>query len=166
MRKSISQWEMEELKSRLKTVRVTIPCGVCNIDVVNIRKNKHGIELPWCEYCDIYFVPRWELYKHSGKFEVSFVPKTASDNIGDPQTIPHKKERSIPENLASNKITSKDVRGQILAIFNQKKRTVQMREFINQIDATRQAITNALKKLINEGLVIKVKHGHYRLEKR
>lgn len=176
-------------------IETQFKCGLCKELVKKTHRNIFGNETPYCPNCGVCFVPCWSL-RRDGTYisELKAVTKEESDALprdwniiqkGNPtdlrtsetpttqvepnpdrETTPQPKNSGVAHPKASNWNQKKDVRGQILHIFNQKKGIVQTHELYKQIDAAERSIRTALNKLVNKGLVIKVKHGHYQLNKR
>ncbi|MDE0636196.1 MAG: type IV toxin-antitoxin system AbiEi family antitoxin domain-containing protein [Candidatus Poribacteria bacterium] len=190
----ITAEEYRQLEMKLRDARKETKL-ICKCDtlVKTTHKFRDIEELPYCPKCKILFIPLWNLHS-DGTFLLHFTAVPAGErepipenwNIikkGNPKDLhksetlttqiepnpdvdatPQPKNSGVAHQKASNR--RKNVRGQILNIFNQKKGIVQTHELLKQIDAADRSIRTALNKLVNEGLVIKVKHGHYRLNKR
>lgn len=190
-KKPINELELRELKDKNPLIRKPLICGLCNDHVRSIDSDIEGIELPFCPNCDIYFVPHWELLPRSGMICFEITPKTvnvknsqilqttAKGDVSPIQTLP-KSGQSFPEEGEEHTpdTTSeeepplletenpKSVREQIIDILNQEDDIVQTSEFLVEIDASKQAILKALRKLVEDKIVQRVKKGHYRLNKR
>ena len=174
----ITAGEDEKLMDKLKPISQNIVCGLCNGDVTTTEKDTNNIELPYCQTCSIFFIPCWSMI--NGKFVISFNFKTLREKLILPNVLKKATEqkqetasadKSEPTQTApiSEQDTTKSkqpsVREQIITMLLDRKGTVQIAEFLNNIDANEQNIHKALNKLIDQNIVRRPKRGHYRLKR-
>lgn len=174
----ITAGEDEKLMEKIKPISQNIVCGLCNGNVTTTEIDNHKTELPYCQTCSIFFIPCWNII--DGKFVLIFNFKTLHDEFILGNAIPKATEqkqvtasvkKSEPTQTApiSEQDTTKtkhpSVREQIITILLDQKGIVQIAEFINNIDASKQSIHKQLNKLIDENIVRQPKRGHYRLKR-
>lgn len=179
MQKHLTWEEDHKPRQVLKPTRIKVYCIECKSSVKQTKKDIQRREMPWCQGCDTYFLPFWELDKKYGHAILNFVRKTKQEKITDLHVIsaiPENKKNDRPgeryegsepnrhQNNRENKKKApihKDVAGQILKILTENKHHFKTGELVQQIQASRQSIMVTLKKLVAKKQIIKIKHGVY-----
>lgn len=142
--------DYERLKRYRATTQITLTC-CCEYPVTETHTDKNGVALPYCHPCGIFYQPTWRF--ENGELHISVEPIVQRDTPPVPDEIPqHTTQTSTHKH--------KDVRGQILVLFQEKK-TMKTAEMQTRIDASRQSIDTALKKLIAENKIRKLNRGIY-----
>ena len=187
-----SNWEeeRERLQKYIRPTETEIYCGLCYSVVKQKKRDKQRREMPWCQVCDVYFLPYWEFDEKTGTIHVNFMPKTEYEKIKDlkvvsaiPEKQKMKNDSSVErhQKAASDSDTipnpsknrqeddkqpkHKDVAGQILKILTENNRHFKTGELVQQIQVSRQSVMVTLKKLVDKKQIKKIKHGVYAIKK-
>lgn len=160
------EWAELERHGKLEPREVgKIKCYFCTETITTIATDARGKELPRCRPCNIYYQPHWTL-QQDGTLAIGIMPRIHDYEHTETNEIPQATQNETETSNTDEKAPQhKDVRGQILRLFDEKDRPIQTAEFLNLISASRQSITNALKKLIAEGRVHQTQRGTYELLK-
>lgn len=146
-------------------------CYFCADSVTLAQSDTRCGDLPYCQNCGISYYPQCQL-SPIGQLSIVIMPILWRDEQNNPTDIPQTETdgdtdstytEALPDTPDEKAPQHKDVRGQILTIFAEKNRPIQTGEFLNIINASRQSITNALKKLIAEKRVHQPSRGTYQL---
>lgn len=148
----------------------TIHCYFCKAPITETATDARDIEMPTCSACGIYYEPQWILQE--GHLAIRILPRTHHYQHTEPNAIAHATEPQTEQPQAETRHTEpenkppehKDVSGQIRTLMHQHSH-VTTQQLANNIDASRQAIDNALKKLIGTGEIQKIKRGVYQVIK-
>lgn len=152
--------DYERLKRYQTPTRITITC-CCDYPVTETQTDENGVRLPYCRLCGIFYKPTWRF--ENGELHISTEAIVHRDTPPVPDEIPQDTTQT-PTQLPTQPQKHKDVRGKILALFQEKKtlRTAEIQaELRKQIDTSRQSIDAALKKLIAENKIIRLNRGVY-----
>lgn len=136
----------------------TLTCYFCDAGVTSTAVDERGVALPCCRHCKIYYEPQWTL--DDGVLGIVLMPRTHRNEQVESNAMQQVAERA-PN--GKQRPQHKDVRGQVLALLGQHNRPIETAEFNAHINAPRQSISHALKKLIETGQVYQPERGRYQL---
>lgn len=150
----------------------TLTCYHCHSSVDDTLKDARGVELPYCRFCGLFYQPKWVF--SFGRLGIIIEPRTKDatytdhgeirhDTTPKRDTTPTQHTDETPKNKAPQ---HKDVKGQILALAPTIGRITKA-ELNTHIDASRQSVDVALKKLIAENKITEIeKRAYQRIEKK
>lgn len=168
-------WRRWDSKLRPRDIG-TLTCYHCNSSVDDTLKDARGVELPYCRFCGLFYQPKWVFT--FGRLGIIIEPRTKDATYTDHGEIPHdttqqrdtatqqyKETQQYTDETPENKAPQhKDVKGQILALVPTIGRITKA-DLKKHIDASRQSIDVALKKLIAENKITQIeKRAYQRIE--
>lgn len=148
------EWGWMEREGKLEPIEIgKITCYVCENPVSDTHTDARGVILPYCK-CGIFYQLTWVLT--DGTLSVKILPRTERDTYREAEEIP----KDTTKKTTTQAPKHKDVKAKILDLLIQHT-TITTAEIKKHIDASKQSINTALKKLIDENKIIKIDRGLY-----
>ena len=147
-------------------VVATLNCYFCELPVGETAPDARQKQMPICHTCGVYYELQWIL--DNGTISIKIIPRPHRADYTEQNEISQDKPQTQTEPTqteSENKPPEhKDVIGQIRTLLHQHTH-VTTKQLANSINASRQSIDYAIKKLIENGEIRKIKRGVYELIK-
>lgn len=177
---SSEDWADLQRDGKLKPIPVQkINCYFCkNTRVTKTATDARGTQMPKCTQCGIYYQPQWIL--QDGQLAISIMPRTHHNEQTQPNEIPQYTQQPSeqqPEQPSEQRQTQpqqtrapeqkaperKDVRGQIIALMEQRQTPIKTADILKNINASRQSIMTQINQLIAHGKIRKIQRATYQI---
>ena len=172
-----ADWQTLAHEGKLNPIALpTLHCYFCNTLVNTTETDGRSVQLPHCTACGIYYEFQWILQE--GHFGIIILPReyryqhTETNEIAQQTQATHPQPEQPSEQQDEQPHTQpispiapqhKDVRGQIIALMQQRLTPIKTAELLENINASRQSIMTQINQLIAHGKIRKVQRATYQL---